>query len=228
LRTQVAKAVHATNHDQLVAVMHAELGRFDYSLRSVFRDEQRTIMKRMLHAVVDTVVQQFHTMYAEHTPLMKFLQRMAVPLPPELQVAAAMAIQADIQAALATPQPDLDVLQQHLDAADHAGVRLDTDKLAQWATQALHRLVLPMQVAAPSVATMTYLCAFITMMHRVEVSLWLAQNTYNEVWQRDYGAVHALATSGDTQAQTWVGAFRQLGGILMMAIDSTDVIRKTV
>ena len=85
-----------------------------------------------------------------------------------------------------------------------------------------------MQVAAPSVDTMTYLCAFITVMHRVDVSLWLAQNTYNEVWQRDYGAVHALATSGDTQAQTWVGAFRQLGGILMMAIDSTDVIRKTV
>jgi len=228
LRTQVAKAVQAMNHDQLVAVMHAELGRFDYSLRSVFREEQRTIMKRMLHSVIDTVVQQFHTMYAAHTPLMKFLQHMAVPLPPELQVAAAMAIQADVQAELAVPKPDIATIQQLLDDADHTGVRLDTHKLAQWATQALHRLVLPMQVAAPSVDMMTYLCAFITLMHRVEVSLWLAQNTYNEVWQRDYGAVNALATSGDVQAQAWVAAFRQLGGILTMAIDNTDVISKTV
>jgi hypothetical protein len=85
-----------------------------------------------------------------------------------------------------------------------------------------------MQVAAPSVDTMTYLCTFITVMHRVDVSLWLAQNTYNEVWQRDYGAVNALATSGDARAQAWVAAFRRLGGLLTMAIDSTDAISKTV
>ena len=220
LRTQVAKAVQTGQHDQVVAVMHAELGRFDYSLRSIFRDEQRTIMNRMLHAVIETVVRQFHAMYAEHASLMKFLQRMAVPLPAELQVAAAMAIQADLQAAFAAPQPDIDTIQQLLNGAQHAGVVLDTPQLGQWATHALQRLVAPWQLAAPSTATIRYVHAFIAVVHPIDVSLWDAQNTYNVVWQRDYDAVARTAAHGDASAQAWVTAFCTLGAILTMAIEN--------
>ena len=54
----------------------------------------------MLRGVIDSVAQQYHQMYAQHANLMRFLQRMTLPLPPELQMAAAMAVHADIRAQL--------------------------------------------------------------------------------------------------------------------------------
>ena len=222
LRTQVVRAVQNDNRDQLLAVMHAELGRFDYSLRSIFRDEQRTIMTRMLHTVIDTVVDQFHTMYAEHATLMRFLQRMAVPLPPELQAVAALAVQADIRVLLSEPVPNTAELRRLVDTAQQAGVELDTATVGYLATQALYRMAAQLLATPASVNAMTQLRDFIDEMRTFDVELWMAQNTYNVVWQRDYRAMCAAANSGDVTARTWVDEFRRLGIQLNMAIVDVD------
>lgn len=218
-RAQIERAAQSDNRDQLLAVMHAELGRFDYSLRSIFRDEQRTIMTRMLHKVVDTVVQQYHAMYAEHATLMKFLQRMAVPLPPELQAAAALAVQADVRIVLTSNAPNADELRRLVQTAQQSGVVLDKETLGFVATQSLHRLATQMaQTVPPSVAMITRIRTIIDVMQVFDVELWMVQNTYNVVWQRDYDAMCAAAARGDVAAHTWVEEFRHLGNELNMAI----------
>ncbi len=222
LRTQVELAVQHDNRDQLLGVMHAELGRFDYSLRSIFRDEQRTIMTRMLQTVIDTVVAQFHKMYAEHATLMRFLQRMAVPLPPELQAVAALAVQADIRELLLVPVPDTNELRRLVETAQQAGVELDTATVGFLATQALHRMAAQLVATPDSIAAMTQLRDFIDEMRIFDLELWMAQNTYNVVWQRDYRAMCAVANSGDVVARTWVDEFRRLGIQLNMAIVDVD------
>lgn len=220
LRAHVDQAVQQQQHEQLLAVMHAELGRFDYSLRSIFRDEQRTIMTRMLRAVTDTVVQQFHAMYAEHAALMKFLQRMSVPLPPELQAVAALAVQADLRALLVAPQLDIGALRGLIEAAHQAGVALDTTAVADTATHALQRMAAQLLTTPASPAVIAQLREFIDVMRAVDVELWMAQNTYNVVWQRDYTDMCQRAHQGDANARAWVDEFRHLGIQLNMGIVS--------
>lgn len=222
LRQQIDKAVQRGNRDEVLAVMQRELGRFDYSLRAIFREEQRTIMTRMLHNVSQTVVAQLHAIYAEQVPLMKFLQRMAVPMPSELQAVATTAVHADIRAVLSASALDVAALQQLVDTARQTGIVLDTEALGYAATQSIQRMADHMDTTRPSIAALTQLRHAIAALQVFDVEVWMVQNTYNVVWQRDYAPMSHAAVRGDTHAQAWVDEFRQLGTQLNMAVVAID------
>jgi alpha-amylase/alpha-mannosidase (GH57 family) len=222
LQKSISDAIKNHDQDALLQAMHSELGRFDYSLRSIFRDEQRTILTSMLRGVVDSVAQQYHQMYAEHANLMRFLQRMTVPLPPELQMPAAMAVHADIRAALRQTPVDTAQLQSVLQVATQSGVVLDKALLAYEYTQTLHHL------AAQLVETPCHADLLQTMIdvadiaQGIDVDMWMVQNNYNVVWQRDYALMCKSAAQGNSESTTWVAEFRRLGSQLNMAIVATE------
>jgi hypothetical protein len=53
-----------------------------------------------------------------------------------------------------------------------------------------------------------------------DVDMWMVQNHYNVVWQRDYPLQKSAADRGDTAAMDWTADFRNLGEHLNMAIIS--------
>jgi hypothetical protein len=48
--------------------------------------------------------------------------------------------------------------------------------------------------------------------------MWMVQNNYNVLWQRDYPTQQQNADAGDVVAMDWVADFRNLGEHLNMAI----------
>jgi hypothetical protein len=51
-----------------------------------------------------------------------------------------------------------------------------------------------------------------------DVDMWMVQNHYNVVWQRDYPLQKTKADQGDAAALDWTADFRNLGEHLNMAI----------
>ena len=203
LLNHITDAIQRNNHDALLQAMHSELGRFDYSLRSIFRDEQRTILTTMLHGVVERVVQQYRQLYVQHANVVRFLQRMTVPLPPELQMPAAMAIHADIRQAL----------QQN--PVDTAQLRV---------TQTLHQMAVQLVATPCHPELLRTMSGLVEIIQGIDVDLWMVQNNYNVVWQRDYALMCTSATQGNHDAILWVAEFRQLGSQLNMAIVATEAL----
>jgi alpha-amylase/alpha-mannosidase (GH57 family) len=214
----IEAAVQAQQQDRVIAVMHAEIGTFDYTLRSIFKDEQRIIMTTMLQGVVDDTVRRYHDLYREHVPLMKFLQSMALPLPSELQVAAHVTMHADISQALATTPPDINALTQTLNAAIAAGVTLDVNSMRHQFQHTLLQFANQLSATGVDVDQLERITAFIDIISPYDVDLWVMQNHYNVVWQRTYPAIYAKAGEGDPSAQLWCDAFVVLGTHLNMAV----------
>jgi hypothetical protein len=222
LLTSISEAIKNHDQDAMLQAMHGDLGRFDYSLRSIFREEQRTILTSMLHGVVDSVAQQYHQMYAQHANLMRFLQRMTLPLPPELQMAAAMAVHADIRAALLQTPVDTAQLRQVLHAATQSGVVLDKALLVYEYTQTLHQLAAQLVETPCQRALVHTMIEVVDIAQGIDVDMWMVQNNYNVVWQRDYDLMCRSAMQGNAESTTWVTEFRQLGSQLNMAIVATE------
>jgi hypothetical protein len=222
LHKSISDAIKNHDQDALLQAMHSELGRFDYSLRSIFRDEQRTILTSMLRGVVDSVAQQYHQMYAQHANLMRFLQRMTVPLPPELQMAAAMAVHADIRTALLQLPIDTAQLRQVLHAATQSRVVLDKALLAYEYTQTLHYLAARLVETPCHADLLQTMIDVVDIAQGIDVDMWMVQNNYNVVWQRDYDLMCRAATQGNSESTTWVAEFRRLGSQLNMAIVATE------
>lgn len=87
------------------------------------------------------------------------------------------------------------------------------------ATHALQRMAAQLVASSANTACIVQLRAFIDVMQECDIELWVAQNAYNVVWQRDYDAISTQAHRGDTGAQTWVDEFRLLGMQLNMAME---------
>jgi hypothetical protein len=213
--------VPAVAKNDQVSVKHAmddALGPFHYSLHSVFREEQRSILESMLAGVVDKVVARYHQMYAEHTTLMRFLQKMSLPVPDELQVAASSALHADVRTALSNDPPDSTRVQTLLDEARLTGVVLDRAAIALQMSDALTRMVTRVVATPFERGILGTLLRLVDVAEAYDVDMWMVQNNYNVLWQRDYPTQQQNADAGDVVAMDWVADFRNLGEHLNMAI----------
>jgi hypothetical protein len=168
------------------------------------------------------VAQQYHQMYAQHVNLMRFLQRMTLPLPPELQMAAAMAVHADIRTALLQLPIDTAQLRQVLHAATQSGVVLDKALLAYEYTQTLHHLAVRLVETPCHADLLQTMIDVVDIAQGIDVDMWMVQNNYNVVWQRDYDLMCRAARQGNLESTTWVAEFRRLGSQLNMAIVATE------
>ena len=214
----VIPAVAKNDQAAIKRAMDDALGPFHYSLHSVFREEQRSILETMLAGVVDKVVARYHQMYAEHTTLMRFLQQISMPVPEELQVAASAALHADVRTVLANNLPDSAQLQVLLDDAKQTGVVLDRAIVALQMSDALSRLTTHVVNTPFEPGVLRTLLRLVDVAQAYDVDMWMVQNNYNVVWQRDYAPQQVKADHGDLAATDWVADFRNLGEHLNMAI----------
>ncbi len=218
LLQNVTQAVQANRREEVERAMYVELGQFEYSLRSIFRPEQRSIMRTMLNSVITRVQQQYHEMYDEHASVMRFLDRMEMKLPRELQVAAAMALHNDIRIALAQPTPAASEVLALMHNAEQSGVVLDATVIGYYVSQAIQRLSSRLIESPCQCDFVNVALELVRIAAPYDVDLWMVQNNYNVVWQRDYRAMVASAERGHPVSAAWVESFRELGIRLNMAI----------
>lgn len=217
---QIVPAVARNDQVAVKNAMDAALGPFSYSLHSIFREEQRSILEAMLSGVVDKVVERYHDMYAEHTTLMRLLQKMSLPVPGELQVAASAALHADVRSALNAEAPDSLRVKGLIDEAIQNGVAYDSAAVKLQLAHALERIGAQFVAAPFAAGNLRALLRIVDVAKAYDVDLWMVQNTYNVVWQRDYPVMRAKADHGDPAALDWTADFRNLGAHLNMAIAS--------
>jgi hypothetical protein len=72
----------------------------DYSLTSLFRDEQRRIVQLILNSTLWDIESSLTTIYEDHASLLHYLSQAGLPKPPALTLAAGFAINAGLRRAL--------------------------------------------------------------------------------------------------------------------------------
>jgi alpha-amylase/alpha-mannosidase (GH57 family) len=130
-------------------------GRASYSLRSLFRDEQKRILDVVLASTLESVERAYAAIYEQHAPLMRYLAGLGQPVPRAFLQAAQYTLLASIRRELARGD-GLDLVSLHAlvqEARETGVVRrgtatqppgaspLDDGDLAEVARQALRDLV---------------------------------------------------------------------------------------
>ena len=105
----IAEAGAAFEHGdlpQVVRLLDRYFGGMPYSLRSLFRDEQRRILDRILASTLAEVEGEFRQIYAQHAPLMRFLKTLGTPLPKAFAAAAELVLNVDLRRAVSDSDAD--------------------------------------------------------------------------------------------------------------------------
>jgi hypothetical protein len=193
-----------------------------YSLKSLFRDEQRRILKTLLATSLGEAETEYSKLFANHGPLIRFLAGLGVPLPRAFASAAELVLNGRLRRELERDRPDSARVLELISQARDFGLALEAEDLGFALQQTLERLAaqlherpddLPLLQALVETTDLVPLLPF-------EVRLWKVQNLYWEL-RAVAGERRAQAAGpGDAGARPWLSALRKLGDALNVAPES--------
>jgi alpha-amylase/alpha-mannosidase (GH57 family) len=218
---QVTEAFSRGDLPDVIRLLDKHFLELTYSLKSLFRDEQRNITDLILESTLAEAEAAYRELYEHHALLMRFIVDLGVPLPRAFHAAAEFILNLDFRRAFEQEEPDLDQVRAILQAVATWRVDLDTAGLGYVLELTIERLAeqfgaQPGEFAAlQRLDTVTGLARFLPF----EVSLWKAQNVYYDIFQTVYPDFRKRAEQGDEGAQEWVRLFMSLGDRLLVLVE---------
>jgi len=203
---------------EVLRIFDKAFAELSYSLKSLFRDEQRRILRLIMEPILLEASARYREIYENHAPLMRFLTDIGTPLPRRFQAAAEFAIDLNLRNAIDAEMTDVPRALGLLDEARHAGVQLDVAGLNYTLQLAIERLAQRFLEDPAQIALLDGLIAAaeLTRVMPGETNLWRTQNIYWQMLQTDYTEFARRAAAGDEDGHAWVDKFRTLGDRLNM------------
>ncbi|HWY47983.1 MAG TPA: DUF3536 domain-containing protein [Bryobacteraceae bacterium] len=230
LNGSVAKFVSDDQYRELAKVMREAFSRADlpdavhlleqrfggqtYSLKNLFKDEQRKVVNEILRPILERAGAFHRGLYENESPLLRFMRDSYIPIPAELKVTAEFALNRQLRLALAEVHLDLDHLTNLLEDVSVMDVPLDRAALEITLRRNLERkaetfLENPRDLAAlrgfrDSVAVAKSL--------PLQLILWSLQNRLWEILQKVYPE---MKEKGESE---WTAEFEQLANLLCVRV----------
>ena len=217
---QAAEQVLRADFPEVIRLLDGFYGHADYSLTSLFRDEQRRIVHLILNSTLWDIENSLITIYQDHASLLHYLAQAGLPKPPALTLAAGFAINAGLRRVLETDPIDQAQFRSLLKLAKADQVPLDTTTLSYSADQRMKRAMVELQMSAGSLEMLDRALTLARMLTELpfETNLWQAQNIWHEILTTSSYALTALA---EEDRPRWEKDFKALGTCL--SFDCTTI-----
>ncbi|HWR36516.1 MAG TPA: DUF3536 domain-containing protein [Clostridia bacterium] len=189
-----------------------------YSLRSLFRDEQRRVLRHILRSAMLEAEASYRQLYEHHAPLMNFLSDINSPMPRVLGVTAEFVLNALLRRAFAEGDLHVERVATILETAKREKVPLDVDDLSFTLKRRLDSMAGELAVN-PREQTLAQFNAAIALVRTLpfEVDLWKLQNVYYHLLRSVYPEMRLHEGDG---SRAWSQEFEELGVQLGIEVES--------
>jgi hypothetical protein len=205
---------------EVIRLLDRYYGHVDYSLTSLFRDEQRRIVQLILNSTLWDIETSLTTIYEDHASLLHYLSQAGLPKPPALALAAGFALNAGLRRALGMDPIDQAQVRSLLIAAKSDKVPLETAALSYLVDQRMKLAMVELQVSNGSVEKLERALTMARNLTELpfELNLWQAQNIWYEILRSSKDGMTALKPEDRAR---WVKTFNELGSCL--TIDGASI-----
>jgi alpha-amylase/alpha-mannosidase (GH57 family) len=226
---EAAGHVQRANFPEVIRQIDRYYGHVDYSLTSLFTDEQRRILQIILNTTLSGIEKSLITIYEEHASLLHYLSQTGLPKPPALTLAAGFAINAGLRRALEGDPIDQAVLRSFLSLAKADKVPLETATLSYIADQRMKRAMVELQMSSGSLESLERALGLARTLVELpfDLNLWQAQNIWYDILRT---SSYALTAQNRDDRPRWEKGFNELGTCLSIdcaAISALDFTAAT-
>ncbi len=226
-QAQAAQHVLRADFPEVIRLLDRFYGHVDYSLTSLFTDEQRRIIKIILNSTLWDIESSLTTIYEDHASLLHYLSQAGLPKPPALTLAAGFAINAGLRRALESDPIDQALLRSFLTLAKADQVPLETAALSYSADQRMKRAMIDLQMSYGSLEMLdrALVLARVLVELPFDLNLWQAQNLWYEIMR---SSAYGLTSLAPEDRPAWDRDFAELGTLLAIDISAIQAQDLTV
>jgi alpha-amylase/alpha-mannosidase (GH57 family) len=220
----VREAITSANLPAVIRHIDHFFSAMDYSLTSLFADEERRILRTILNATLSEVENSLRTIYEDHASLLHFLTISGMPKPPALMLTASFALNASLRHAIEADPFDSGLILSLLQRARTDQVNLDAQVLGYAAGQRMKQAMVRLEAGGDEVVTPDDLQNALVIAETIrilpfEVNLWQAQNIWNDLLR------HSASQNWSSE---WKEHYHELGHLLNIDVDQLVVEESVV
>jgi hypothetical protein len=205
---------------ETLQLLEKHLGASTYSLRSLFRDEQKKILEIILESTLSDAVSVYRQVYDNNAPLLRFLKDLNIAAPGAILTAAEHVLNASMRKAFEEDPLKLETIETILNSAGLEGVSLDAAGLEMAVRRRAERTAEALAAQSQSFALLQELDSVVSLIQALpfEVNLRKVQNIFYTLLQNVYPGLKEKAKK-DKKARSWVKVFKPLGEKLMVRVE---------
>jgi alpha-amylase/alpha-mannosidase (GH57 family) len=207
----------------VIRVLDRHFGGATYSLKSLFRDEQRRIMDHILESTLQEAEASLRAIYEHHAPLMRFLSDVNAPRPKALAVAAEFVLNASLRRAFKPEFLDMQEVRALLEQARVEGVQLDSAGIAFSVQRKIRGLMEHLRKRPTNLGLLHKILLLVDLIQELPftVNLWRVENLYYDMANNNYAELLAQGSVADE----WVHDFLELGRKLRIRVEDVPARR---
>ncbi len=205
---------------EVVRLLDRRFGEKTYSLRSLFRDEQRRIVRTILSSTVAEAESAYLQLYEHHAALMRFITSLGTPMPREFAAAVEYAINSLLRRACSADELDGERIRNLLREAQGSNVSLDKTTLEFLLRRKIDTLAGRFAADPSSIEKLNELTAALKIVKQMPfaLNLWSAQNHVYAIQSGLYQRTKRKSQRGDTKAQQWIEAYLEVSELLSLRV----------
>jgi alpha-amylase/alpha-mannosidase (GH57 family) len=204
-------AVRRTDFPDVVRCFDREFGPQAYSIRSLFRDEQKRILDILLTSTIGDVETSLTNIYENQASLLHFLSESGMPQPPALTLAATFAINAGLKRALESDPVDAVQARIWLNLAQSDQIALDRPALGYLVDRRMKRAMLDLQESPEEAPLDNALLVARTISELpFDLNLWQAQNTWYDIFR---------TLRENPPSEEWLERLKELGRLMHISVE---------
>jgi hypothetical protein len=207
----------------VIRILDHNFGGALYSLKSLFRDEQRRIMDRVLESTLQEAEVSLRALYEHHAPLLRYLSDVNYPRPKALIAAAEFVVNASLKREFRNEFLDLGEVKNLLQQAKQEAVQLDSEGLAFFMTRKLNGLMQQLRRHPQNLGLLKKILSLIGLLKELPfaVNLWRVENLYYQISRTTYPE---LVATGQASTE-WSDNFLELGRALRIRVENIPSVQ---
>ena len=218
--SETIQTCNAADFTGIIRLLDKHFGTSSYSLKSLFRDEQRKVLGYILETTMSEIEAAYRQLYDTHFPPMRFLSDLGNPVPKAFHAAAELILNIDLHRAVSSDVVDTENIRNLVKMAQSWNVAIDNEGIGYELKESLIRMMMALVDSPDDGEILTKLGDAVSLASGMpfDVDLWKVQNLYWGMLQASYTGFKKRAEQNDTQAAVWIGAFSSLGKLLKIRI----------
>ena len=220
------KALVSGDLAELVRSIEKNFSSGTYTLRLLFRDEQRKILGVILEEATNEARAMYRHFHDEHAHLIRFVTDLGVPLPRRFRLAVDFTLNSDLLDAFSVEEVDLNKSREIMEEIRRTGVTPDAVTLEFALRRTIERLFTRFVANPAEAGLLQRLQETIALVLSLpfQVRLWEAQNAYYRMMRGQASEIKERAESGDAAARVWLDEFVKLGEELKVKVEINSVV----
>jgi len=200
----------------IIRLMDKHFGMNNYSLRHLFRDEQRKVIDQILKPSLDEIEENFRQVYQTHYPFIQAIADMNLPLPELFFITGQSIANAELKNLLESDNIDLENIHKIIGEIKKFSFKMDSQGMGYVASKRVNVIMenlLKNPEELPLLQNTVELLQTISQLP-LELDLRIAQNLYFQICKKMKGGSGGIEEGGTEYVKNWVELFNRLGEIL--------------